>query len=143
MVRERNEPVVSGVLCLAPTRSIQLNAADGSYAHDVITPSTAQVLLTVGTDGNVTITGNSPTSYQWLLGGNASDYDVRFATVSGVPTSGTADTWQQLNSNRSVSAGQIAVGTAAFSFTLEFSLTGAATAIESGTVSLTATVYDS
>lgn len=130
---------MSAVLALAPTKSVAVNVLPGTYSHTAYDPQAAQVVLSVNTDGTVSITGDFPQSYQWLSGGLASDYEVKFETVSGVPNYGLADTWQALTNNRAI--GVVADGpdvSSTFTFTIKIRRVGTVTDLDSAEVTISA-----
>lgn len=64
-------------------------------------------------------------------------YEVRMVTVSGTLSSGTADSWLALTSDREFNVQQTSNGSKAFSGTLEIRRNGVV--LDSGSISLTAT----
>jgi hypothetical protein len=134
---------VSAVLALAPTRSVALRVDDGSYEHNVIDPSDASVSFSLLGNGNASITGDTPTSYPVVTGEPISNFDVRITETSGTLSFCwiTVATWTNWTTTIEARVDKTTIGAAkTCTFTVELSLAGAATAIESGTITTTARV---
>lgn len=98
---------------------------------------------TVSNDG--TIKNHAGTTLEtWLpSGASASSYDVRATFQSGDPVTGTFGSWLNLATSRSwsVTNGDMDNGTLTGIILVEISLTGQATALDSATITLSATSH--
>lgn len=73
---------------------------DSIYVYDTQF-TTATASFTISSTGGYSSVGTpfNP-SGTWLISGNASDYEVRYALTSGSVSSGTLNTWMSLGTSR-------------------------------------------
>lgn len=135
---------MTGIHMMLMSGVTQVNVVGGSFESTRTSPtdSIVKYQLTSGGLEQYDDMAGYTTFNTWLLSGSASSYDVRATVVSGSVTSGTTGSWLNLGTTREwtrqntldIESSQQVV------LTIELSLAGAATPIDSATVTLTATV---
>ncbi len=118
-----------------------LRIDDGVYTYDALHPNDAFVSLTAGNDGTLTASGDNFASYAWITDGTPADYEVRCTVNSGSMSIGTVGSWLPCSTTRVWGVERLSVGTKTVTLTLEIGLVGTSTALESGDLTLSATVY--
>jgi hypothetical protein len=115
----------------------------GLTVTDVEIGANADAIINFNNTGTYTSTGNaSAPSGTWKNTGNASDYDIMFTVSSGAVTGGdSVGSWINLGTSRSWSVTDAVAGggAVAASGTVYISRAGAAAAIASCSLSLSAT----
>ncbi len=117
-----------------------LRLDDGTYTHDVIDPLDAAVDLSIDSSGSLTHTGDTGGSYAWISGGSPASYEVRAMATSGSVSTGTVGSWLPLSTTRSWSVERTTVGSKTVVLTVEIGLLGTSTALETASISMSATV---
>lgn len=121
----------------------RITLTNATVSDSNITPGTTTVSYRVDADGNVyTNDGGGDTVHeQWItpLGGQAL-YEVRATLTAGTNPSGTMNTWQQLNTDRTWTKIQSIPGVNECTMTIEIGIAGTSTAQKSCSVSLFAEV---
>lgn len=115
--------------------SVQL--IDDAYSYAQNTAS-----MTFGSDGSFSATdgGAEAEVYDWLLGGNAANVDVRVTPTSGFFSTGTTGTWLNLGTSRNFTrqwSGGLAVNTV--QSTVELRNANTAVVLATATITLSAT----
>lgn len=109
-----------------------------SYSHMVFHPANASCDYSLTTAGQVNGTG--ALSYDWLIGGSASDYEVRADIVSGSLSSGTTGSWLPLSSSRFWNLTRTVIGSINCQMTVRIRHAVSTVELASCSVLLTATV---
>ena len=118
------------------TGSVQLVAAT---IEDAVTdPSDATASISFEPTGGAVQSDSA--NYNWLISGNAADFDIKATITAGSFSTGTSGSWLNLASNRGWTVSRTTIGSKTCTATFEISRTGQATAIDSATITLTATV---
>lgn len=135
--------MTAGQQASAAGGGFRVSLTNATVSDSNITPGTTTVSYRVDADGNVyTNDGGGDTVHeQWItpLGGQAL-YEVRATLVSGTNPSGTMNTWQQLNTDRTWSKIQSIPGVNECTMTIEIGVFGSSTPLVSCLVGLTAEV---
>lgn len=103
-------------------------------------PSTANARLVFSNDGNVYRIVNSNPAVSigtWGIGVTASDYNIRYTTISGSLTTGSEATWENLGSSRTYGRNSSS-GTQTASGTIEIQDATTLSIIDSATITLQA-----
>ena len=120
-----------------------VNFQAASAADSVASPTDSHATLNFNNTGTVTGSGNGgSSSFTWLLGGAAADYDIRVVVTgdTGSMTGSALSTWLNLGTTRSWTLDDLSsagVGNAVTG-TYEIGLTGTATALGSASFDLAA-----
>jgi hypothetical protein len=137
-----------GMLFLSGGSSVRITDRSIEDTDFVILPATAfaEATYQLGSDGVARFLraseGNGVYSPEWLLGGSASNYEVRFTSLSGSPSAVAFDTWLPLTSSRSVSvsASQPGFGETTNTGTVKVEIrTSSGLILSSATITLSAT----
>ena len=101
-------------------------------------PSSATCRYTLESDGD---SNEGGLAGKWLIGSTSGSlYEAKVTVTSGSLSAGTTGSWLALSSNRTWSVIRSSLGTSTCTFTIEVGLAGTSTALDSATVTLTATV---
>lgn len=132
-----------------------LLGASANTGADASLPATLSVEDTRGASSTASLTLNSAGTYSssgnvaapsgtWLLSGSGANFESRATVTSGTLTSGTANTWEALSSNRSWSktdSSSVGASPLTVTFTLEIRRVSDSVVVTSSTVTLSA-FYD-
>lgn len=122
----------------APQAVTQLVA--GSFSDLNYDPADALCEIELDTNGILSISGTSGTSYYYLTGDAASNWEVRFTATTGTVSGGTTGVWLALTSARKVWVSQTSVGSKTCGVTVEIGRVGTSTAVTSALMNITAQV---
>lgn len=106
-------------------------------------PGTANATMAFNSDGTYAAGDGTP-SGNWATPGSVgigTGYDIRWSTVSGTLTTGTAGTWQSLSSNRTYGRDRSGVGSAQAVGTVEIRDASTLVVLTTSTVTLYAEVF--
>ena len=92
-----------------------LKLLTGTYNNTEVDPADATAYFGLYSTGSADGGYTSGTSFNWLEGGTAGNYEVYVTTVSGTFSSGPATgTWHNLGTTRSWSVARLTTGTKTF-----------------------------
>ena len=101
-------------------------------------PSTATCRYSLNSDGS---SNEGDTAGTWLVGStNGAAYEAKVTVTSGSLSSGTTGSWVALSSDQTWRVSRSSLGTSTCTFTVQIGLAGTSTALDSATVTLSATV---
>ena len=111
---------------------------DANVEHVVLDPNDAVAQYSTTSAGTVTATGES--TYDWLISGVNSDYEVRADVTSGSLSSGTTGSWLPLSSTRFWSRTRTVFGTSSAELRVRIRRVSDSVEVADVDISLTATV---
>jgi hypothetical protein len=117
---------------------VALQALD--YLDNVFDPEDASVGFTVANTGIFHNDGALPATYNWLLSGVASGYELRADLVSGDTPSGSLGTWLNLATNRTYTLSRTTLGSKACTLDLSIRRTSDSFVLATARQTMEATV---
>lgn len=115
-----------------------ISISDETVTDDDTSPASASAFYELQSDGNLLTTTGSGS---WLIGSTSGFlYECRATLTSGTLSSGTAGSWLALSSTRRWTVSRASLGSKNCTFTLEIGLAGANTALDTASITLSATV---
>lgn len=119
-------------------------AVGNETVADVEASGTATASITYESDGGLSSVGNDSAvgSATWLVNSvTGSDYEIRVLVTSGTFSTGiSTGSWATLNTDRTWTVSRASLGTKTCTATVEIGLVGTSTALDTATITLTATV---
>lgn len=118
---------------------------DATYSASAITPDDATIDLAFNTVGNVVTTENAAvqtTRYSWLVTGAVGDYDILATVTAGSVEGSATGVWLNLGISRNWSVTNVSnlAGTVSATMTIEIRNATTLAVIDSGIVTLEASV---
>jgi hypothetical protein len=131
---------MQGAVLRGGRSAIVPSISDALYEDTEESPTTAIAFFELQSDGETL--SNMGAGANWLIGStNGAAYECRATMLGGTTlTSGTTGSWIALSSTRRWTVQRASLGTKDAGFLLEIGLAGANSALDSATISLTATV---
>jgi hypothetical protein len=121
------------------TSGVTVSLSNNAITDTEFSPTAATASITLESDGGYS---QAPVgSGTWLIGStDGAAYECRATETSGTLSSNPASAWVDISANRTFRVTRSSLGTKTCTFTLEIGLVGQSTALDTATITLTATV---
>lgn len=87
-----------------------IDVTPSTYETSAISPSTSAASVTFNADGTVSKFADSGSTTPWKTGAEGVGYDIKFETITGTLSSGTANTWLSLDVNQTFGVERLTTG---------------------------------